>query len=112
MHREPNKPPKNGRGSAASLTIHVVALLLLAGALHRVKETIPYKLPGTREGVEFITYYSSGNESVTHNNLPVKVPPPKQDLTSVSHTSISPKLPDTPEVSSGEHGVGNANQSG
>ena len=112
MQPERYTSPKNWRGSAASFAIHAIALLLLAGTLHRVKETVPSRLPGTREGVEYITYFSSGNTSLTRNDLPVKVPHTRQDLTSVSHSSISPKLPDTPEVSSGEHGIGNANQSG
>lgn len=110
MQSERYTSPKNWRGTAASIAIHAVVLAVLAGALHRVKETLPYKLPGTKQGLEFLTYYSSGSASATHSDLPVRVTPTRK--APPSHSPISPKIPDKPEVSSGEHGIGNSNQSG
>jgi len=110
MQPERDTSPKNRCGAAASIAIHAAVLAILAGALHRVKETLPYKFPGTKEGLEFLTYYSSGSASPTHSDLPARVTPTAK--TPLSHSSIAPSIPDKPEVSSGEHGIGNANQSG
>jgi protein TonB len=110
---QPGRDPRSDRsGVGLSLLIHGMVLLTIAGILHGSMKLAPYRLPGTRDGVQFITYYySPGSVKSGRNDIPAKTVS-KQQPVSVVHSEIAPPKADTPTAPSAERGEGSSGLSG
>jgi periplasmic protein TonB len=98
-------------GIAISVTIHVAALTALAFVLHGSMRFAIYKLPGTADGVQSLTYYSPGSsQSAPHEASTKAVKKPKS-------TFSTPPVADAVQLdraiaNSPERGVASSGQSG
>jgi protein TonB len=84
------------RGGGVSVGLHAAVVLVALGVLQHAVRMAPYKLPGTKQGVELLTYYSPGSvahapaavvaktqtkpkpAAVVKNDVPVPAPVPAQ----------------------------------
>jgi periplasmic protein TonB len=101
----------NRNGAALSVLLHVVVLLTVAGVFHRTPKLALYRLPGAKEGVQYLTYYSPGSTEVAQSDIAVKSvtkPEPK----SVTHSAVPAPQTEEATALNTERGVGNAGQSG
>jgi protein TonB len=90
---------------------HATVLLVCVGAMHKVVRIAPNRLPGTSEGVEFLTYYSPGSTKLTQSDIQAKAVE-KQQTASVTHTAKAAPTPDPVTAASSERGVGSSGESG
>lgn len=99
------------RGAVASVAVHALLLLSVAGVLHRAPKLAIYRLPGAKQGVQYLTYYSPGSTQVSQSDIASKAvtkPQPK----SVVHSPAATPQTDVATALSTERGEGNAGQSG
>jgi protein TonB len=96
---------------ALSLLIHAALLLVLTGMLHRRPKLVAYRLPGTAQGVQPLTYYAPGSAKLAVGDAALKVRD-KSKPVAVSHTAVTvPEAATAPEVSA-ERGIASSGQSG
>jgi protein TonB len=106
------KASRRGRGGVVwSVAIHALVLVGCVGVLHRVVRIAPNRLPGTSEGVEFLTYYSPGSTKLTESDIQAKVVE-KEKTASVTHSAAAAPTPDPVTAASSERGVGSSGESG
>jgi protein TonB len=97
------------RGGLLSATIHAVVLLSIFGVLHSGLKLAPNRLPGTAQGVKYVTYYAPGSVPHPHADVPVK----KAEKQSVAvHAPAPVPEPKTVAAPSAESGSGAAAESG
>jgi protein TonB len=101
----------NRSGVAASVLIHAVVLLALAGVLDRAPKLAVYRLPGAKQGVQYLTYYSPGSTEVAQSDIAAKAAN-TQKPKSVVHSALAAPQVDQATALTTERGVGNAGQSG
>ena len=106
-----NASRPNRSGVAVSVLLHAVVLLAVAGVFHRAPKLVAYRLPGTKEGVQYLAYYSPGSTEAAQSDIAVKAVA-KAEQKSVAHSVVAP--PQTQETTAlrSERGDGNAGQSG
>jgi periplasmic protein TonB len=103
---------RNNRNAATcSIAIHIAAILAIAVALHAHTTIAPYRLPGSTQGVQFLTYYSPGSVSRTQNELSAKTVQKQTAAISLKPKPVEPKAEPIVAPSS-ERGIGGAGQSG
>jgi protein TonB len=111
MQPDRNASRSNRSGTAFSLLFHAAVLISVAGILHRSPKLIVYRLPGAKQGVQYLTYYSPGSTQVAQSDIATKAvntPKPK----SIVHSALAaPQVEETTALST-ERGVGDAGQSG
>lgn len=99
------------KGELLSVVAHMLLLLCLAGSFARSPKVVPYRLPGTAQGVTLLTYYSPGSAR------PVAAEATHKIREKTKPAPVRPPIPSTPRVeppaTAGlQAGVGNAAQSG
>ena len=62
-----------GTGPLVSALAHGIGLVALLGVMHRHAQLEPYRLPGTKSGVQFLTYYSPGSTHPAVTTVQAKV---------------------------------------
>jgi protein TonB len=98
-------------GTASSVALHAVAIIAIVVALHTHLKIAAYKLPGTSQGTEFLTYYAPGSTRVTPNEIAAKTVE-KQAAKLSTHTAVAQAKADPVVTPSAEKGIANAGQSG
>jgi protein TonB len=111
MQADGNVSSANRRGVVASVVVHAVALLAVAGVLHRSVKIEPYRLPGTREGLQFLTFYSPGSTKLAQSDVAAKAVD-KQKPRSIVRSAVTAPMLDAAATPSAERGVASAGQSG
>jgi protein TonB len=111
MLADNNASQPNRNGVALSVLIHGVVLLSVAGVLHRTPKLVLYRLPGAKQGVQYLTYYSPGSTEVSQSDIATKAVAKAQPKP-VAHSAVA--APETEEATAlnTERGVGDAGQSG
>jgi protein TonB len=99
----------NWNGTAWSVVVHAVALVAIAAFLRGPKLAV-YRLPGTRNGLQSLTYYTLGSAQTSQNDI--KATSTKQKPASVTHSPIAAPRIDTASAASSERGAGGLGQSG
>jgi protein TonB len=91
------------------VAIHAVGILWIAMALRSGVKIAPYRMPGSAQGVQFLTYYSPGSTSVTQAELSAKTveKPALNSKPKPVEAKAEPVV-----APSSERGVGGAGQSG
>jgi periplasmic protein TonB len=103
---------RGGRGGVAwSVAIHVAVVAVVIMALRSGVKIAPYRLPGSAQGVNFLTYYSPGSTSRTENELSAKTVQKQTAAISAKSKPVEAKAEPVVAPSS-ERGVGGAGQSG
>jgi len=96
-------------GTTWSVVIHAVVLVAVAGFLRRPRIAV-YRLPGTRNGLQSLTYYTLGSAQASQNDI--KPTSTKQKPESVTHSALAAPKIDTASAASSERGAGGLGQSG
>lgn len=118
MHRPPPiaplLPTPAPRSKAASLStaLHLLAVLVLTGFIHRAPTLAPYKLPGTAHGERLLTYFSPGSpQQSAVTDLPQKLKP-KPTQAPATHTATAAPTPPAPQPPAADRGLGSSSESG
>jgi len=111
MQPDRNASQPNRKGTALSLAIHATVLVTLAGVFHRAPKLAPYKFPGTKDGVELLTYYAPGSTKMAQSDLPTKTVTKPKPIP-VVHSATAAPAPDAETATAADRGVANSGQSG
>lgn len=96
---------------AVSLLIHAISLAVLTGILHRHIVIAPNKLPGTRYGIQLLTYYSPGSTNLSHTDVQAKQVD-KRPPTQAIHSPNKPPKTQVVNAASTQPGIGTSGESG
>jgi protein TonB len=96
-------------GAAWSAAIHAVVLIAVMGALRGPRLAV-YRLPGTKNGLQSLTYFTLGSAEATRSDLPAKSVPQKAAVVALSALA-APKT-DAASAANSERGAGGLGQSG
>jgi protein TonB len=99
------------RSQLFSLAAHLCLLLCFVGGLRRSAKVVPFRLPGTAQGVTTLTYFSPGSLQPRSSEAPLKRPEKTASTPSLQHTAEAPRADRSPAIHA-EAGVGTAAQSG
>src|ERR1039457_3365258 len=72
MRADGNTSSSSWKGIAVSVAIHTLVLLGVVGVLDRRVKSVPYGFPGTRQGMQLLTYYSPGSVRSVENDIRAK----------------------------------------
>jgi periplasmic protein TonB len=98
-------------GTASSVAIHAAVAMAFFVVLHTHANIAAYKLPGTAQGVHFLTYYAPGSVHATPNEVAAKAVE-KQASKLTMQTEVAQAKADPVLTPSAEKGIGNAGESG
>jgi protein TonB len=101
---------RQNRSTLLSISIHALVLIAIAGVLHKTAELMPYRLPGTRDGVQLLTYYAPGSTHAMGSVVPAKVVA-KKDV-STAKTTMGMPTPVSAAAPDARQGDGASAQSG
>src|SRR6266702_917463 len=110
MQPDRNASLPDRKGIAVSLAIHAIVLIVGGGFLHRSLKLAPYRLPGTKDGLQSLTYYSPGSTQVSRSEIAAKVKPQKP--APAVHSAIAPVKSEPAAAPNTDRGVGSSGQSG
>jgi protein TonB len=100
------------KGELLSFATHICLLLSLFGGLRRPsKVMMPYRLPGTAQGVSLLTYFSPGSLQVVKSKAPVKSPEKTKPAPAI-HPDLRAPRPVQSEAAQSQAGMGTSAQSG
>ncbi len=98
-------------GGGISVALHAAVLLIALGILHRAPRIAPYQVPGTKNGMELLSYYSPGSRAQAPSEAAAKKAKPS-DTAKIPHPALATTKPvDTPDAT-GETGSANSMVSG
>jgi protein TonB len=92
------------------VVVHGAVLVAIVGFLRMPVKVAVYRLPGTRDGLQSLTYYTLGSTQATRSDLPAKAV--KQKPESATHSAVAAPKTDIASAPSTERGVGGLGQSG
>lgn len=92
------------------MLIHVVVLVAIVGFLRMPVKLAVYRLPGTRDGLQSLTYYTLGSAQASQSDIPAVSA--KQKVASVTHSALAAPTTDAASAPSTERGAGGLGQSG
>jgi periplasmic protein TonB len=105
-----------GSGPLFSAMAHGIVIVALLGLMHQHTHLEPFRLPGTKSGVQFLTYYSPGSTHAAVNTVRAKVvdkpvaTPTIRPVLSTPKPEISAALDSRPgDANSGQSGLGDGN---
>jgi protein TonB len=100
------------RGQVLSVAVHVgLAVLLVGGVGISAPRVMPYRLPGTAQGVSTLTYYSPGSPQLVSSESPSKTREKKHAIASTKHTQAAPEVTQAQQAHA-ETGIGTSARSG
>jgi hypothetical protein len=114
----PNQTEKWNRGSGAGVSalLHGIAIVTVLALMHPHARIELFKLPGTRSGVQFLTYYSPGSTRAAANTIQTKIIDKPVAALAVRPTITAPKTDSSSAVDSklgdadaGQSGIGDGN---
>jgi len=100
-----------GRAPLLSAMAHALAILAVVGFLHRHPHLEASHLPGTRSGVQFLTYYSPGSTVASANTIRTKADDKAVAAPMVRPVPSAPKI-ETSTVPESKQGDSSAGESG
>lgn len=101
----------SNRGAWISVAAHGVMMAVALGVLHRAPRIVPYKLPGTAHGVEFLASYSPGSATEARSDeVKQKTVAPKQ--AALAHPVLSAPRQVEAQAASVETGAKSSSLSG
>ena len=98
------------RSILVSIAAHASLALLLVRGISHSAQIKPYRLPGTAQGVSYLTYYAPGSSHPIQSNTPVKSKE-KPRPTPSKHDDVQPPAQAKSEPDT-KAGTGNASDSG
>jgi protein TonB len=101
----------NRKGTAVSVLVHATVFLAMAGVFVRAPKLVAYRLPGAKQGVQYLTYYSPGSKEAAQSDIAAKAVAKVQPKPVVHSIAASPQ-PEVATAQNTERGVGDAGQSG
>jgi protein TonB len=101
----------NRKGATLSVLVHAVVFLAVTGVLHRAPKLMVYRLPGAKQGAQYLTYYSPGSTQAAQSDIAAKSVT-KSEPKAVAHTIVAPPKTEDATAVRSERGDGNAGQSG
>jgi protein TonB len=112
MGTQPDRNASGGKwnGTAWSVLIHGAVLVAIVGFLRMPVKLAVYRLPGTRNGLQSLTYYTLGSTQAARSDLPAKAV--AQKPVSATHSAVALPKMDIASSASTERGVGGLGQSG
>lgn len=112
METEPDGKSSGGRwkGAAWSVATHGVVLLAIAGFLRLPVKVAVYRLPGTRNGLQSLTYFTLGSAQASKSDIPVVSD--KQKAVTVAHSTMAASTTEVASAPNTERGAGGLGQSG
>jgi hypothetical protein len=109
---EPNtKSQRSGLATVSAAAVHAIAIVAILGVFHRHAGIEPYRLPGTRTGVEFLTYYSPGSTQAAATTVRSKVADKPVATPTVQPAIAAPQAESSAALDS-KRGDSDAGQSG
>lgn len=99
------------RSELLSIAAHACLLFLLVGGIGRSAKVMPYRLPGTANGVSLLTYYSPGSRQVIESKAAAKRPDKAKPASSLKPAPKAPQL-ELAKAAEAQAGVGISAQSG
>jgi protein TonB len=115
MSEESKRSPvifsKPGRAGSVSFCVHAIAILVALGWMHHSPHVEPSRLPGSHNGVQFLTYYSPGSIRAAANSVHSKVTE-KPVATLAVKPAVAPLQTDTLSTLESKQGDSTAGQSG
>jgi hypothetical protein len=105
-----------GKGPLVSALAHGIGIVALLGVMHRHARLEPYRLPGTKSGVQFLTYYSPGSTHPAVTTVQAKVVNKPVTTPTLRPVLSTPKQQDSAaldsrlgDANSGQSGLGDGN---
>jgi periplasmic protein TonB len=111
MQPDGNASWSTRKGIAVSVAIHALVLLGVVGVLHRRVKLVAYGFPGTRQGMQLLTYYSPGSTVSVQNDVRAK-DVEKQKPRAIVHSADAVPEPEKAAAAMAEPGTGSAGASG
>jgi protein TonB len=99
------------RGPAISVGVHAAVLVCVLGLWQRSPRIVPYKLPGTENGVRLLTYYSPGSPKHAESEIASKKSTAEK-ATAVARLTVAKKKPVEAKAASADTGSGDSALSG
>ena len=99
------------RSELLSIAVHACLLFVLVGGVGRSAKVMPYRLPGTANGVSLLTYYSPGSRQVIESKAAAKRPDKSKPTSSLKPAPRAPQL-ELAKAAEAQAGVGVSAQSG
>jgi protein TonB len=93
-----------------SLLIHALVLVAIVAVLRAPGKLALYRLPGTRNGVQSLTYYTLGSMQASQSDIRVTSAQPKP--ASITHSAIAAPRSEAASSPNTERGAGGLGQSG
>ena len=100
------------RGQLLSVVVHLgLASLIVGGIGIASPKVMPYRLPGTAQGVSALTYYSPGSPQLVSSESPSKTIEKKHTIASKKRSEEAPQVTQA-QQSTTETGIGTSARSG
>jgi hypothetical protein len=99
------------KGPLGSIAAHLCLLFLLVCGMGRSAKVVPYRLPGTAQGVSLLTYYSPGSIKPAVSRAPKRTPEQTRPAPLLRSVATSEK-PDKTKKDEAQAGSGTSAQSG
>lgn len=96
--------------TAWSVVVHAVALVAILGFLRLPVKVAVYRLPGTKNGLQSLTYYTLGSVQASKSDIPVVSD--KQKAAKVAHSTAAAPTTEAASAPDTERGAGGLGQSG
>ena len=99
------------RGPVISLGVHAAVMVCVLATLHRAPRIMPYKLPGTANGVRLLTYYSPGSPKHAESEIAAKKST-AENATVVARLAVKGRKPVAAKAASADTGSGDSSLNG
>jgi protein TonB len=111
MQPDTNAPLIGNRGTVSSIAAHALAVAAILLVLHHGVRLAAYKLPGTTQGTQLLTYYAPGSTKTAQSDLPTKAAVEPKAV-SIIHSRVAAPKPPAATATSADRGAQNSGQSG
>jgi protein TonB len=110
IFNQPTETVSSRKSTLLAIAAHASLALLLVGGISRSVQVKSYRLPGTAQGISYLTYYAPGSAHPVQSNTPVKSKE-KPKPTASKHDEVAPPAQAKAEPDT-KAGAGNASDSG
>lgn len=100
------------RGGLLSATAHLALLFCILGGIRWSPKVAPFRLPGSKQGVTTLTYYSPGSYRPVTSEAPVHSPEKAKTAPTLQPARSTAPKPEETQPAQAEVGVGDAAKSG
>jgi len=96
--------------TAWSVAVHAVVLIAIGGFLRLPVKVAVVRMPGTRDGLQSLTYYTLGSAQASKSDIPVVSD--KQKVVNTAHSAVAAPTTEVASAPNTERGAGGLGQSG